>query len=294
MRVTHLGNHLASMQRITTTASEAAGAQGRLASGKRFTRASQDPTGMSRALELRASLRARDQESRNAADGLMWVNLADGKLQSAVDQLQRLKELAVRGASFTNTDERTAIATEASHIRETIVELANSRHQGRGLFAGFSTDDAVEKVGATWTYGGDSGAVNRRIGDREVVAVNVTADAVFGFNGSKDVFTVVDDFEAALLANDGAAIDAAIGEIDAALQDVLTGLTTLGAVGARIEAAQIRILEDTTTIAGQLSEVEDVDLAEATVELRMSSTAYEAALAAFAQSTSASLIDFLR
>lgn len=294
MRVTHLGNYRASLDRITSSASDAAGAQQRLASGKRFTRASEDPTGMSRALELRASLEARAQETRNANDGLMWVNLADGKLQSTVEQLQRLKELAVRGATFTNTDERGAIATEASHLRSTILELANSRHQGRGIFAGFSTDDPVQNVAGVWTYSGDSGAVNRRIGDQEVVAVNVTAQDVFGFNGPKDVFTVIDDFEAALLANDGAAIDTAIAEIDASLKTVLTGLTTLGAVGARIEGAQARILEDTVALTSQLSEIEDADIAEAAMELSMTSGAYEAAMAAFAQSTSASLIDFLR
>jgi len=294
MRVTHIGTHQASLDRIANTASAAGEAQSRVSSGKRFTRASQDPTGMSRALELRASLKAREQESRNAADGLMWVNLADGKLQSTVDQLQRLKELAVRGATFTNADERGAIATEVSHIRDTIVELANSAHQGRNIFAGFSTNDAVEKVAGVWTYQGDSGAVNRRIGDTEVVSVNVAADDVFGFNSAKDVFTVIDDFEAALLAGDRAGIDAAIAEIGVSLDTVLTGLTTLGAAGARIEAAQIRNLEDTAIIAGQLSQIEDVDLAEAVLDMQMSQTAYEAALAAFAQSTRASLVDFLR
>ncbi len=294
MRVTHIGSYLASLDRITSTASEAVAAQDRLSSGKRFTRASEDPTGMSRALELRASLAARGQESRNAADGLMWVNLADAKLQSTVDQLQRLKELAVRGATFTNADERAAIANEASHLRSTIVELANSTHQGRGVFSGYSTGDAVEKVGGVWVYNGDTGAVNRRIGDQEVVAVNVTADEVFGFNSGKDVFTVIDDFETALLANDPVGLDAAIAEIGSALETVLSGLTTLGAVGSRIESAQFRIAEDTGIITGQLSAVEDVDMAEAAVEMQMSGAAYEAALAAFAQGTSASLVDFLR
>jgi flagellar hook-associated protein 3 FlgL len=294
MRVTHLGNYLASLQRITSNASAAEAAQDRLASGKRFTRASDDPTGRNRALELRAGLEAREQEGRNAADGLMWVNLAAAKLQSAVDQLQRLKELAVRGATFTNGDERTAIATEAAHLRSTLVEIANSRHQGGGLLAGFSTEDAVQNAGGGWTYGGDSGSVNRRIGDKEVVAVNVTADEVFGFTSSRDLFSVIDDFEAALLANDTAGIDAAIGEFDTAIHTVLDGLTLLGAVGSRIEAARARILEDRATIAAQLSEIEDVDLAEDAVELKMTGTACEAALAAFAQSTSASLLDFLR
>ena len=294
MRVTHIGTYQASLERITSTASEAGQARDRLSSGKRFTRASEDPTGMSRALELRASLRAREQEGRNATDGEMWVNLTDGKLQTTVDRLQRLKELAVRGATFTNSDERTAIAAEVAQIRDTIVELANSRHQGRGVFAGFSSEDAVQNVGGVWTYQGDTGRVNRRIGDTETVVVNVTGDDAFGFNGPKDVFTTLDDFETALLSNDTSGINTAIAEIDDSLSTVLTALTTLGAAGNRIENARNQILDDTATITAQLSEIEDMDLAEAALDMQMNESAYQAALAAFAQSTRASLVDFLR
>ena len=294
MRVTHLGTHQSALTRITSSSSDAAVAQQQLSSGKRITRASEDPTGMSRALELRAALRSRDQELRNAGDGLMWVNLADGKLQTTVDQLQRLKELAVRGATFTNADERTAIASEAAQLRDTIVALANSNHQGRGVFAGFAAGDAVAKVAGVWTYTGDNGAIERRIGESETVAVNVTAETVFGFASGQDVFTVIDDFEAALLANDNAGIDNAIAEIGASLSTVLEGLTTLGAAGRRVEDAQVRILDEQSVLSAQLSEIEDVDFTEAAMELQLSSTAYEAALAAFAQSSRASLIDFLR
>ena len=78
------------------------------------------------------------------------------------------------------------------------------------------------------------------------------------------------------------------------MSTVLTALTTLGAAGNRIENAQIRILDDTATITGQLSEIEDMDLAEAALDMQMNESAYQAALAAFAQSTRASLVDFLR
>ena len=40
--------------------------------------------------------------------------------------------------------------------------------------------------------------------------------------------------------------------------------------------------------------LEDVDIAEAVMELELQQTAYEAALAAFARSAQTSLVDFLR
>ena len=294
MRVTHLGQHHAALARITGSLSDFAAAQNQAASGKRLHRPSDDPSAMAQALELRASLGTSEQAARNADDGELWVNLADTKLQSAIDQLQRAKELAIRGATFTNADERAAIAAEVVQLRETLVSLANTHHQGRGLFSGFDAGDAVAKVAGTWTYQGDAGQVNRRIGDTEVVAVNVTAYEAFGFSGGKDVFTVLDDLETALISNDQSGIDAGINEVQASMDTVLNNLTTLGAVGARIEGAQLRIGEDISNIRAQLSALEDVDLAEAVMEMQLQESAYTAALSAFARTGQTSLVDFLR
>ncbi len=152
MRVTHLGAHQAALTRLGTRLSEYSTTQERLSTGKQLTRSSDDPIGMNRALELRATLSARDQESRNATDGQMWLDLADTKLQDVVTQIQRARELAVRGATYTGPQEREAIALEIGHLRDDIVALANSQHQGRGLFSGFQAGDAVENVAGTWTY----------------------------------------------------------------------------------------------------------------------------------------------
>lgn len=294
MRVTHLGSYHAALQRVTGASAAMATAGDQVASGRRLSRPADDPTAMSRALELRAALRVAQQERRNADDGVMWVNLADARLQNAVEKLQRARELAVRGATFSSADERAGIAAEIAAIRDALVEIANTHHQGRGLFAGFSSQNAVMNTGTGWAYQGDDGVVNRRIGDTELVRVNVTADEVFGFAAGRDVFSVLGDFEAALLAGDVAGINAAIGEIDGAMDTVVTSLAHLGAAGNRLESAQHTILERTETVQRQLSTLEDTDLTEAIMELQLNQTQYDAALAAFARTSQASLVDFLR
>ena len=70
----------------------------------------------------------------------------------------------------------------------------------------------------------------------------------------------------------------------------------MGVIGARtnqIETAIARSADDVLTITEQLSSLEDVDIAEAVMDLELQQTAYEAALAAFAQSSQTSLLDFL-
>ena len=94
--------------------------------------------------------------------------------------------------------------------------------------------------------------------------------------------------------SDTAAIDASLTDIDGSLDTALAGLTKLGAAGARIENAEARSLTDQLTLRSQLGEIEDVDIAEAVMELQMQDTAYQAALAAFSVSNQHSLVDFLR
>jgi len=294
MRVTHLGAHQNALARIGSRLSDYSDSQNRLSTGKKLTRSSDDPIGMSRALELRAALSARQQETRNADDGRMWLDLADTALQDVVSQIQRARELAVRGATHIGSGEREAIAAEVANLRDDVVALANSTHQGRGLFSGFSSGNAVQKIAGTWSYTGDAGQINRRVAENEVVTVNVTGDVAFGFAAGNDIFTVLDNLEAALNSSDTAAIETSISGLDTSLDTVLGGLGTIGARTNQIEAANSRTLHNIETLTDQLSSLEDIDIAEAVLDLELQQTAYEAALAAFAQSSQTSLVDFLR
>jgi flagellar hook-associated protein 3 FlgL len=293
MRVTVLGAHQAALDRLGTRLSEYTATQERLSTGKKLTRSSDDPIGMNRALELRATLAARQQETRNGDDGKMWLDLADTTLQDVVSQLQRARELAVRGSTSIGTEEREAIAQEVSNLRDDIVSLANSKHQGRGLFSGFSSGDAIQKIAGNWTYTGDTGQINRRVGENEVVTVNVTGDVAFGFAAGNDIFTVLDNLESALNSNDTTGIEGAIDGLDSSLDTVLGGLGTVGARTNQIEAALGRTQHDIQSVTEQLSSLEDVDIAEAVMDLQLQKTAYEAALSAFSQSSQTSLLDFL-
>ncbi len=81
--------------------------------------------------------------------------------------------------------------------------------------------------------------------------------------------------------------------IQGTLGFTLGGLGVIGARTNQIETAIARSADDVLTITEQLSSLEDVDIAEAVMDLELQQTAYEAALAAFAQSSQTSLLDFL-
>lgn len=271
-------------------------AQEALATGKWVNQPSDDPALASRGLALRAALQSREQETRAAADARSLVDQADGELQGAVSVLQRVRELTVRAANVSAPTERTAIAAEIEELQEQLVSIANGRHRDRAVFAGFQAGPAVshDEATGTWSYEGDRGAVQRRVSDTDVVTVNVTADDVFGFAAGADTFTMLDQLRADVLAGDGATISGNLDAVDTALDRVLDGLGTLGAAGARIESARARTEASQLTLRTELSEVEDVDVAEAIMDLQVEEVAYQATLQALGRALPDTLVSFLR
>lgn len=285
-----------SLDRLRKRLEQYADVQTKLSTGKALQRPSEDPGTMNSILSLKGSQRVREQEARNASEGQTWINLGDSKLQNANNAMKRAHDLLVRAASPMTSSEKDAIATELEGIREEIVALANARHQGQGLFAGFSANDAVGQVAGVWTYTGDSGLMKRRIGEGETVQVQIGGDQVFGFSAGagQDVFSVLDRAANAVRTGTAADVNASMGEVETSSNRVLDGLARLGAVGARIERVLLRNGEEQITLKGELSEMQDVDLAEMVMELQLQEVAYQATLGALSKAVQPSLLDFLR
>lgn len=295
MRITSQMVVANSLRRLSSRLERYEQAQSRLATGQRMLTPSDDPAGAGRALSLRATQRSRQQEARNAADAHNLLALADSQLQAGVERLHRVRELAVRGASTLDATERAALAEEIRTVQDELVSIANARHRDRPLFAGYRDVAAVAKVDGTWTYQGDDGVVTRRVGEQDLVPVSVTAGEVFGFGAAGgDLFTLLDDVVAALTAGDADALSAHLGGIDTARQRINDAQARIGASANWVESAQRRTQDALLAIRGQLAQVEDVDIAEAIMDLQTQEVAYEATLQGLARALPPTLASFLR
>jgi flagellar hook-associated protein 3 FlgL len=294
MRITNEMMISASLRRMSVRLRSYEETQAQLGTGKRVRTPSDDPAGVSRAFSLRASLRAREQEQRNADDARSWLGVTDIQLQAATERLHKARELAVRGASTLRDEERRAIAEEVDKIREELVSIANSRHGARPIFSGFSANEPVAFDGANWVYQGDAGKSQRRVGESDVVTINVNGGDAFGFDAGDDVFTMLDTLSTQLRTDDADGVAASIGAIDTARTRVTDALGRVGATGNWVASAVKRSNDTLLTIREELAELEDVDIAEAIMELKTQETAYQATLQALARALPPSLVNFLR
>ncbi|GAA2356745.1 flagellar hook-associated protein FlgL [Dactylosporangium salmoneum] len=267
--------------------------QNQLSSGKMLTKPSDSPGGAVVAMQHRSDMATLNQYSRNADDGMGWLNMADTALTSASTQLNQARERVLAGLSSGTSgsaEAREAIALEVDNLRGSMLDLANTTYLDRPVFGG-TTEKGIA-YDANGDYQGDQGAVNRTVGSNASVRVDTNADSVFG-SGNNNVFhllqRVADD-----LRNNPSALKADLADIDTAQKRVQTGLSGVGSrynqVSQMQQAANNRVID----VRAQLSDVEDIDLPKTITELSLQQTAYQAALAATAKVVQPSLVDFLR
>ena len=99
----------------------------RLSTGKRINSAADDAAGLAIASRLTSEIRGTNQAIRNAMDGQALIDTAEGAHNEIENILQRMRELAVQGASDTNNandrknlqTEMDALSTEIDHIAST-------------------------------------------------------------------------------------------------------------------------------------------------------------------------------
>lgn len=305
MRITSEVMVTRSLDRLQTRLQAYERGQSELASGKKILRPSDDPGGARRSMSLRAAMESRQQELRNASDAEGWLDNTDSQLQNGLSRIARARDLAVGGATLKDPNAREAIAIEIREIAKELEGIANTRHMGRPLFGGFSAGDAVTvDTGldpmTTFVPGPDEGLeeVRRRVSDTEQVRVNVTAAEWLGDpedpEGDNDLITFLHGLADDIEAGRQDATSARLAGIDAAADQVAGKLADVGAAMNRVDSAKARAQESLLTLRTELSNVEDVDVAEGIMELQVQEIGYQATLQALSQALPPSLVSFLR
>lgn len=111
-------------------------------SQKQINRPSDDPVGMARVLNYRASLGDVGQYKKNVDTAKGWLNLADSTLTSVSTVLTRIKGLAEQAATSTVSPEnRKQISFELRQQYEQLINLANTKFENRHIFAGHKYDE---------------------------------------------------------------------------------------------------------------------------------------------------------
>jgi len=270
-----------------------------LSSGSRINRPSDDPGGTVTAMQITSTLSEIEQFRSNASMARDWLSATESVLSETGDASNRLRELAVSGATDTMPQESLdAMADEVSEIRDHLFALANTQHVGRYIFGGYRTDEQpfVHDAGEEppFVYQGDDGRITRQVGPGVEVQVNVTGEEGSGEGLFPDLLGTAAEVEDALRAGDKDSLNAAIEELDLRQDEALSLRSRVGSRVNRIEMSEGRLEDLKISLTRAYSETADVDMAEAIMELSMTERAYNVSLATGARVLPQTLLDYLR
>jgi flagellar hook-associated protein 3 FlgL len=182
MRVTQSLSQTQFLAAINTLESNINQTQNQMGSGLQFTTAAQNPTAAGSVNNFNQALAQSQQYGTNASSAQTNLNTEDNALSQVQTQLQALRTLALEANSGTLTNSnRSAIATQAAQIQNSLLALANTQNgNGEYIFGGFAAQTQPFTLSAAGaTYNGDQGQRQVQIAAGQTVADGDNGDTVF-------------------------------------------------------------------------------------------------------------------
>lgn len=289
-----------------------------LSTGKRISMPSDDPSGTERSMRLHTTILETEQYVSTVGEAISWLDSADAALDQASTLLQRARELVVAGANGAlPAESREALAVEMDQLVEDLITVGNLKHGIKFVFAGENTlttpfvgiSDPAEypQNGKGETVGG---APITRVEYRgttldpadplsgivvEIGGGSTMRISTHGNDALSLAFEALIEARNHLWEGDTQSLSTTdIVKMDEAIDQVLRARSDIGAKSNRLELVRDRLNHLHTNLTKLLSDIEDIDPAEAIMHLKMEETVYRAALASGARIIMPSLLDFLR
>lgn len=283
--------------------SELVKVQEQMSSGVRVSKSSDDPGATGEILELNSLIRKSNQWQRNIDGGISSLQATESSLDAVHEMLVDIRSTCVQASNEgLSSDDRQAIAMEIDQKLRELVSIANGRFGNRYIFGAselntppYSTVEDEDGMVAAVVSGFESpqNPVEYIIGERDRLQVSVGGSEVFDLGDGETIYGIMIDLRDALMDDDVEGVSNTLPRIDDAL-DCVSSLTT--AVGTRVGSAQSLLdqLKDMQTeYDNRRSDLQDVDIVEASTRYNEEKTAYELALKTAADVIQLSLVNFV-
>ena len=254
----------------------------KLSSGLRINRAADDAAGLSISEKMRSQIRGLTQATRNAQDGVSFIQTAEGALNEVSDMLVRLKELAVQVTNGTYSSNDTAnIGAEMNALGTAIGDIyVNTKFNGIKVF-GDQTANPSDPTDKTFDAGGQTGGAGTK-----------AAEIFYGEDGGQAVTiaqaTTLDLGKLITLTNAASGTtplpkNVTVTAVEDAITEVNTTRAAYGAQQNQLEHASNNMATTKENLQAAEGRVRDVDMAEEMMNYTKNNILLQAAQAMLAQ-----------
>lgn len=296
------------IKRLSTIQSQQIKLQEQIATGKKFNSPADDPIAAARALEMEYSIKVNDSYADARITAKNNLNLLEGNLNSVTSLIQKAQATLVGAGNASLSDlERGFKAQDLQNSLEAMLGLANAKDAaGKYIYSGYNTDtqpfDSNPSSGTYLDYQGGTDELKIRVDSNREMAINATGDTVFQpssgtdvFNALKDIITllntpITNDTESAAFTT---GLTTAIGDMKNALNSVLNERARIGAQLNELDELDIAGDAMDLQYKTSLSQIQDLDYADALSKVAKYEVIMEAAQKTFAATTQLSLFNFM-
>ncbi|MGP1523099.1 MAG: flagellin N-terminal helical domain-containing protein [Treponema sp.] len=245
----------------------------KLASGMKINRAGDDASGLAVSEKMRSQIRGLNQASRNAQNGISFIQVSEAYLQETTDIMHRIRELAVQSSNgIYSAEDRMQIQVEVSQLVAEVDRIAShAQFNGMNMLTGrFARQTGENTVTASmWLHIGAN--MDQRM---QVFIGTMTAMAVGVRDIGSEKIMNIDNPEDA---------NRAIGTIDEGLKKINKQRADLGAYQNRLEQTVKGLDVAAENLQAAESTIRDTDMAKQMVDFTKNRILAQAGTAMLAQ-----------
>lgn len=296
MRVTETMLSQGALRALSRLKEQTARAREAIETGRRYQRPSDDPSRVVAAMATATALSRAQEQEEAASQAWEWLEAADQHLARLLGALQDAREVAVAAASpaLLEPSARESMAQTLEQMAQEALGAANGTFRGQYMFGGFRTDRPpfqLDPATGAALYQGDGGETQQELTTGVRVQVGLDGRRLLARG---DFFATLRQMADAVRRGDAAALQARLGDLDAALDQVTAVRSRLGLQQRQAEQYRLGALDLQRDLEARLGRELGAELERQVLDLTESQNAYQAVLAATARTLPQSLLDYLR
>jgi flagellar hook-associated protein 3 FlgL len=277
--------------------------QAQMAESKQILSPSDAPDQAAAIQRLKGEVQRQDSHMRTLDVAMRRYTAEETALSASNDILIRIKELGIQAANDTlSPDDRKGVAVELKALRDQLLSLGNTRDDsGNYLFSGtrVKTPAFAENATGNVNYQGDQTQTRIPAGVERTVQFTRAGTDVFSrvvrpSGNSVGFFDALDQMIDGVNGNQTSKIQQGIADLSQ-MHDNLTLSQAQNGSDQTVVQSQLDVLSETSLrFKSTLSEIEDLDYAEAVTRMNKEMMALEAAMGSFSKISGLSLFDYIR
>ncbi|MBN2073596.1 MAG: flagellar hook-associated protein FlgL [Actinobacteria bacterium] len=273
-----------------------------LSSGKRIRKPSDDPINTAKLVVFKTKQNQYDQYSKVIAESKTWLTMTENAIDQVNNIIMEIRQACIESGNASVPDSaRQSIILRIQQLKEGLMDESNSKYMNKYIFSGLKTmEKPFEETAGVVSYNGDTGGMAREISYGSSIEINFNGADVFNMSGTAipgdpNTFEIIDNLVTSLQAGDIDNISNVIlAQVDRAHENIVNIYSEIGSRVNRLDLTGEQNENNMFSITEMISVIEDIDIAEAVMDLKKAEVVYQNSLNVAGRLLPLSLLDFLK